>query len=127
MLALKKEPFHWQVMIKLAIHTGLRRGELLALEWKHVEWEKEQINVLQSVSSTTAGVARVKEPKTKKSKRKVGLSEAMLELLREYQRLKAKSGKLWRIGRAGNIYLSLLIQTEKHSTMNARTYGFAAS
>ncbi|TNJ64534.1 site-specific integrase [Paenibacillus hemerocallicola] len=93
MQSLEKEPFHWQVMIKLAIHTGLRRGELLALEWKHVDWEKVQINVLQSVSSTTAGVARVKEPKTKKSRRKVGLSEAMLELLREYQRYQSEERK----------------------------------
>jgi integrase len=93
MQALEKEPFHWQVMIKLAIHTGLRRGELLALEWKHVNWDKEQMNVLQSVSSTTAGVARVKEPKTKKSKRKVSLSEAMLELLREYQRYQSEERK----------------------------------
>lgn len=102
MQALEKEPFHWRVMIKLAIHTGLRRGELLALEWKHVDWEKGILNVLQSVSSTTAGVARVKEPKTRKSRRKVGLSEAMLELLRDYQvqqgRERDKLGDSWEGG-----------------------------
>jgi len=86
MQALEKEPIHWQVMVKLAIHTGLRRGELLALEWRHVDWDRGHIDVQQSVSSTTAGVAKVKEPKTKKSRRKVGLSAAMLELLREFQR-----------------------------------------
>ncbi|MEW9701936.1 hypothetical protein [Paenibacillus sp. SI8] len=36
--ALKKEPKHWNMMITLALTTGIRRGELLGLEWKHIDW-----------------------------------------------------------------------------------------
>jgi integrase len=102
MLALEKEPIHWRVMIQLALTTGLRRGELLALEWKHVDWDNGLIHVLQSVSSTTAGVARVKEPKTRKSKRKVSLPEQLLKKLREYMvhqgKERDKLGEGWQGG-----------------------------
>lgn len=71
-------------MIKLALTTGLRRGELLALEWTHINWTDSYIDVVQSVSLSPKGIAHVKEPKTKNSKRKVSLPTTMLEELREY-------------------------------------------
>ncbi|BBH22618.1 hypothetical protein Back11_39630 [Paenibacillus baekrokdamisoli] len=88
--ALQKEPIHWKVMIILALTTGLRRGELLGLEWKHIDWNSGIIDVVQSVSMSPAGIAHVKEPKTKNSKRKVSLPSSMLEDLRDYYRHKMK-------------------------------------
>ncbi|MGG4143883.1 site-specific integrase [Paenibacillus algorifonticola] len=82
--ALQKEPIHWRVMITLALTTGLRRGELLGLEWHHIDWETGVLSVIQSVSMSPAGIAHVKEPKTKSSKRKVALPSSMLEELKEY-------------------------------------------
>jgi integrase len=34
---LENEALHWRIMVKLALTTGLRRGELLGLEWKHID------------------------------------------------------------------------------------------
>jgi integrase len=82
--ALQKEPIHWRVMITLALTTGLRRGELLGLEWKNLDFDTGILNVVQSVSMSPAGIAHVKEPKTKASKRKVALPSSMLEELKEY-------------------------------------------
>lgn len=102
LLALQKEPFHWRIMIMLAITTGLRRGELLGLEWHHIDWKAGIINVTQSVSMSPAGVAHVKEPKTKSSKRKVSLPDSMLAELKEYYLFKIKERELiddlWRGG-----------------------------
>ncbi|MEO3946203.1 site-specific integrase [Gorillibacterium sp. CAU 1737] len=102
LLALQKEPIHWRIMITLALTTALRRGELLALEWKHVDWNTGTIDVLQSVSMSPAGNAHVKEPKTKNSKRKVSLPNSMLEELREYYLHKIKErdkiGDRWQGG-----------------------------
>jgi len=102
LLALQNEPIHWRVMIKLALTTGLRRGELLGLEWHHIDWETGVLSVTQSVSMSPAGIAHVKEPKTKASKRKVALSPSMLEELKDYYSHKLderdKIGDRWQGG-----------------------------
>ena len=35
-------------LVKLALNTGMRQGELLSLEWKAVNFERDTINVLQT-------------------------------------------------------------------------------
>ncbi|WP_415639928.1 tyrosine-type recombinase/integrase [Paenibacillus lupini] len=47
--ALQKEPFQWLMLITLALTTGLRRGEILGLEWKHVDLRIGVIEVRQSM------------------------------------------------------------------------------
>lgn len=100
--ALQNEPIHWRVMITLALTTGLRRGELLGLEWHHIDWETGVLSITQSVSMSPGGIAHVKEPKTKSSKRKVALPPSMLEELREYHLYKLdereKIGDRWQGG-----------------------------
>lgn len=86
--ALEKEPIHWRLFVSLAVTTGLRRGELLGLEWKHVDLEKGIIDVQQSVSITQAGIPHVKEPKTKNAKRKVAIPTSILGELRQYYEMK---------------------------------------
>ncbi|WNR45111.1 tyrosine-type recombinase/integrase [Paenibacillus roseipurpureus] len=80
---LEKEKLHWRVMILLAITTGLRRGELVGLEWKHINFEKGVLEVKQSISMSENGRRVITEPKTKKSKRKVSLSSAVIIKLKE--------------------------------------------
>ncbi|WP_261303973.1 tyrosine-type recombinase/integrase [Paenibacillus andongensis] len=82
--ALEKEAYHWRMMITLALTTGLRRGELVGLEWKNVDLEQGTIYVKQSISDFINGNPVIKEPKTKKSTRKINLSDAVWEELREY-------------------------------------------
>lgn len=93
LLALQGEPFHWRVMITLALTTGLRRGELLGLEWHHINWENGVISVVQSVPTSTGGIAHVKQPKTKNSIRKVALPRSMLEVMIEYHNYKLEERK----------------------------------
>lgn len=88
--ALQSEPYRWRMMITLAVTTGMRRGELLGLEWKHVDLKTGVISVEQSVSTSPKGVAHVKSPKTKNSRRKVSLPTPVLEELREYAKHQAK-------------------------------------
>lgn len=99
LLALQKEPIHWLCMVTLALTSGLRRGELLGLEWNHVNWITGTIDVVQSVSMSPAGIAHVKEPKTRHSKRKVALPASVLKELREYHQYKLvereKVGDRW--------------------------------
>jgi integrase len=102
LIALQNEPFHWRVMVTLAITTGLRRGELLGLEWHHIDWNTGVLTVMQSVSMSSAGIAHVKEPKTKSSKRKVAIPSSMLLDLKDYYLYKLdereKIGDMWQGG-----------------------------
>ncbi|WP_058302862.1 site-specific integrase [Gorillibacterium timonense] len=88
--ALQRELYHWRMMITLALTTGLRRGELLGLEWKHVDWKAGTIDVCQSLVQALKGEIIVKEPKTKNSRRKVALPASVLEELREYYAYRVK-------------------------------------
>ncbi|KHL95360.1 integrase [Paenibacillus sp. IHB B 3415] len=88
--AIEKEPFHWRMMITLALTTGMRRGELLGLEWKHVDWKTGVIDVSQTLVQALKGEIIVKEPKTKNSKRKVTLPASVLEELRDYYAYRVK-------------------------------------
>jgi len=102
LIALQNEPIHWRVMVTLALTTGLRRGELLGLEWHHIDWDTGILTVAQSVSLSPAGIAHVKEPKTRASKRKVALPSTMLQDLKDYYLHKLdereKIGDMWEGG-----------------------------
>lgn len=108
LVALQKEPIHWRVMVTLALTTGLRRGELLGLEWHHINWETGVIDIVQSVSLSTSGIAHVKEPKTKNSKRKVALPRSMLVELKEYYKFKMEEreiiGDRWQGGKYSFVF-----------------------
>lgn len=80
---LENELIHWRVMVTLALTTGMRRGELLALEWKHIHLEDGIIEVVQSMSCLN-GKAVIKKPKTKKSTRKVSIPSSMISDLKHY-------------------------------------------
>lgn len=45
--AAKSERLH--ALYVLALHLGLRRGELLGLQWQHVDLEAESLQVVQSL------------------------------------------------------------------------------
>lgn len=90
LLALQKEPYHWRMMITLALTSGMRRGELLGLEWKHVDWKNSTIDVRQSLVHALKGEVIVKEPKTKKSSRLISLPTSVINELREYYLYRVK-------------------------------------
>jgi integrase len=64
-------------LFRLWVDAGLRPGELLGLQWH--DFDGRQIHVRRSVEINTG---KLKEPKTKGSKRRIVLSEHTLVLLR---------------------------------------------
>jgi len=69
--------------IVTAVTTGLRRGEILALRWMDVEFERCSITVRRSLEQTKAGL-RFKSPKTKKG-RQISAPSYLLDILREHR------------------------------------------
>ncbi|MCY9668320.1 site-specific integrase [Paenibacillus alginolyticus] len=78
----------FRILITLAITAGLRRGELLGLEWKHIHIEKDIeksfIEVKQSIPMFKDQQPVIKEPKTKNSIRKVSVPIFVLDELEKY-------------------------------------------
>ncbi|GAA4703650.1 tyrosine-type recombinase/integrase [Brevibacillus fulvus] len=68
----------------LAIYTGMRRGEILGLRWKDINWEHGKLSVRQTVYRTRQGLL-FQEPKTKNSKRQISLPEYVLSSLRRHR------------------------------------------
>ncbi|MEK4030865.1 site-specific integrase [Pseudobacillus sp. FSL P4-0506] len=84
--AVQEKPFHWRVFTTLALAAGLRRGELLGLEWKHVDFEKGVLSIRQAIVRGENGEPLLKKTKTKKSMRMVTLPPSVLEELKTFQR-----------------------------------------
>jgi integrase len=63
--ALSNSRVYWPVL--LALSTGMRRGEILALRWKNVELERGVVRVVQSLEQTAKAV-RFKDTKTRRSR-----------------------------------------------------------
>lgn len=65
----------------IAVDTGLRRGEIFALEWDDVNFETGRL----SVSKAIKGGGEVGEPKSPSGVRSVAVGKGLMKLLREMQ------------------------------------------
>lgn len=77
--------------IALSMSTGIRIGELCALQWKDVDLEKRILTVrktMQRIQCPTA-VSRTKlvitEPKSESSRRNIPIPECMMEFLKKFK------------------------------------------
>lgn len=69
----KKEiPEQLRVLFILAIYAGMRKGELLALEWSDIDFKADTISITKAVS-VVEGKQITKCPKTKTSRRTVSI------------------------------------------------------
>jgi integrase len=77
------------IVIFLAVVTGLRRGEILALRWEDVDLERALLQVRRTLEQARGGL-RFKEPKTEKGRRLVALGPETVETLRRHRREQIK-------------------------------------
>ena len=77
-------------LFRMLAFTGMRRGELLALEWSDVDYKNKLIHITKNLV-TSAGVKDViHPPKTKAGKRDVKVDSNTLAILRHWQAIQAK-------------------------------------
>jgi len=72
-----------EALYVLAIHTGMRQGELLALRWQDVDLENAVASVRRTLTRS-GGKVVFGEPKTKKSRRSIRLTPQAVEALRAH-------------------------------------------
>ncbi len=88
-----------EVLLTMALVTGMRRGELLALRWSNVDLARGVAVVLVTVDYIPKFGYVETEPKTKAGKRPIYLSPFLVSMLIEHKELqeerKLRYGELW--------------------------------
>jgi integrase len=80
-----------EALYVLALHTGMRRGELLGLKWEDVDLDGSIVRVRRTLTRTGNGKRlALGEPKTKKSRRTVRLTPRAVEALRRHRARQAE-------------------------------------
>jgi integrase len=74
----------YYITLKIAIHTGMRRGEVLGLQWKHVDLKEQKISVTQSLVYDEDGF-RFSDLKTASSKRLISIDNDLTNELKKYK------------------------------------------
>jgi integrase len=77
---------HWlRPIARLALASGMRRGELLGLQWADIDLDRAIIRVERSVEETRAGL-RIKPPKSKRGRRSLSVPSETVTMLREHRK-----------------------------------------
>ncbi len=74
-----------EALYVLAVHTGMRQGELLALKWEDIDLENAVVRARRTLTRS-GGRFSLGEPKTKKSRRTVHLTDAATQALKDHLR-----------------------------------------
>jgi integrase len=88
--AMRETSIYPHVVVLLA--TGMRRGELIGLQWDDLDLDSKMVKIVRSVEKTKAKAKgqpcslRIKAPKTKAGRRQITLPEAAVAVLREHKK-----------------------------------------
>lgn len=97
----KELPEQIRVLFQLAIYTGLRKGEILALEFSDVDSNADTISITKT-ATVVNGEQVCKQPKTKMSARTITipheLTQRILALKRSREQFASAVGDFWRGG-----------------------------
>ena len=82
---LEEKPFDQRIQVHIALCTGCRRGEIAALQWDDILWDKKQIVVSKSMYHVK-GKKGIKVPKTVRSNRIITIPNYMIIMLKQYRK-----------------------------------------
>jgi integrase len=88
-----------EALYVLAVTTGMRQGELLALRWQDVDLENATISVRRTLTRD-GGRVTIGEPKTRKSRRLIRLTSQATGVLRRHL-----ERQLWEMQMVGDGYV----------------------
>jgi len=87
-----------EALYVLAVQTGMRQGELLALKWQDVDLDNAAVSVRRTITMSKGRIL-LGELKTKKSRRTIRLTDAAVQALRDHL-----AHQVEEIGRLGDLY-----------------------
>lgn len=72
-----------ELIINLALLSGVRRGEMCGLKWNNVDFEEGFINIVEN-RIRVSGKTTVKAPKTNSGVRKIYIPQRLVNILKKY-------------------------------------------
>lgn len=88
-----------EALFVLAITTGMRRGEILALKWQDINFSQNSLQVRRIFTRQPGNRYIEAEPKTEKSRRSIQLVPIVVTLLKHHRthqiEAKLQAGSLW--------------------------------
>jgi len=88
-----------EVLIVLALVTGMRRGEIMALRWGDIDFKKRSLRITKTVSYFWGRGYIEGLPKTESSKREIMLPQYTVDILlrhrRQQKEMRLKAGSIW--------------------------------
>lgn len=97
--ALLDAPPQYSVITQLALLLGARRGEICALRWSDIDFEKGTLSIKRTVQSIPGICLVFNTPKTRRGKRCLRIGADCVELLQEYRRYQKverfRIGSVW--------------------------------
>lgn len=88
--ALEGESLQHQVIVKMLLYTGMRRGELCGLEWKDIDFERAVISVRRSSLYLSGKGVFEDETKNETSERCMKVSDDVIAMLRIWRAEQSK-------------------------------------
>jgi len=76
----------YYALFYLALFTGMRRSELLALQWTDVDLATGNISVNRTLHQLRNKEIVISQPKTAKSRRRIELPQSAVEVLKEHRK-----------------------------------------
>lgn len=108
----------------LAIYTGCRRGELIALHWSDIDYKANTVTISKAAAKTKEGQI-VKVPKTSAGNRTVTVPASCIQLLKEWKRqqreLSMSMGDAWQGFRGWEYDNNFVFIQDNGSMMNLDT------
>ncbi len=74
-----------EALLTLALTTGMRKGEILALRWQDIDLQKGDLQIRRTVNYRGRGRFIEGDPKTEKSKRKIVLPQFVVETFKRHR------------------------------------------
>jgi len=87
-------PLKYRVCIILAVYSGFRRGEIMGLEWKDVDFNDNIISVRRTSNYTKAKGYYTDTTKTRRSQRSLKFPDLVMNLLKELKADQERQAKL---------------------------------
>ena len=85
-------PEHLRIPILIAVTTGMRRGEIMALRWTNLDLKAGVLRVLQAMRYCGKGEGfKPDHTKTDKSNRTVALSDGVIQALKDHRKQQTKN------------------------------------